>query len=105
MIVVMYDPGLLILHFAYFKRATHAEKDGRWDDRSNLYMVEKAHEEALHNKVMMMIVVMYDPRLLILHFAYFKRATHAKKDGRWDDRSNPYMVEKAHEEALHDKVA
>ena len=45
------------------------------------------------------------PGLLILHFAYFKRATHAEKDGRWDDRSNPYMVEKAHEEALHDKVA
>ena len=45
------------------------------------------------------------PGLLIMHFAYFKRATHAEKDGRWDDRSNPYMVEKAHEEALHDKVA
>ena len=52
-----------------------------------------------------MIILMYDPGLLILHFAYFKRATHAEKDGRWDDRSNPYMVEKAHEEALHDKVA
>ena len=51
-----------------------------------------------------MIVVMYDPGLLILHFAYFKRATHAEKDGRWDDRSNPSMVEKAPEEALHDKV-
>ena len=52
------------------------------------------------------IVLMYiDPGLLILHCAYFKRATHAEKDGRWDDRSNPYMVEKAHKEALHDKVA
>ena len=50
--VLMYiGPGLLTLYFAYFKRATNAEKNSRWHDRSNPSMVEKALEEALHDKV------------------------------------------------------
>ena len=50
-VLMCIGPGLLILYFAYFDRATHAEKDSRWHNRSNPSMVEKALEEALHNKV------------------------------------------------------